>query len=324
MGATDEALRALAARQYAMFNRRQAAERGVSWESIRSRLRSGTLTCPTDRVLRLAGAPVHALEPLMCAVLHAGPGTVANRRSAAHLWRIPGFPAVAPMVSRRHGTGGRVPHGAVLRPLRHLPEHLTTEVHGIPVVTLPFLLFQLAGSERPDRVERALNTVCTKSPAVLVRLHQLLPELAEHGRNGITFMRDWLDRNPPGSRPVASGLEGRFERILHEAGQRPLDRQVDVGGHEWIGRVDFADLELRALFEVDSRLHHTSELDSALDAERDRRLLEAGWAAVARIPEDWIWYDPDRAVAVVRETRRRLRDRRRSGTRIPPMQAGSG
>jgi very-short-patch-repair endonuclease len=311
----EEVLRRLAARQYALVGRRQAAVHGVSWEAIRSRLRAGPWVEVNDRVIRLVGAPHHRFEPLMAATLHGGAGTVVNRRSGAHLWAVPGFPEVAPVVSRRHGGGRRVPPGVELRPLRYLPEHLTTTVAGIPVVTLPFLLFQLAGSERPDRVERALNTFCTRSPAVHARLHELLPELADHGRNGIVFMRDWLERNPPGTRPVASGLEGRFQRILLEAGQRPLARQVDVGGHEWIGRVDFADLEVAALFEVDSLLHHTSELDVALDADRDRRLLAAGWRAVERVAEEWIWYDPDRAVAVVRDTRRRLHAAlRRSGS----------
>lgn len=311
----EELLRSLAARQYAMVSRRQAGRLGVSWESLRARLDSSSWRLVNDRVIRLEGAPVHRLEPLMAATLHGGDRTVINRRSAAHLWSVPGFPEVAPEVSRPRGSSTVVPPGVELRLLRYLPDHLTTTVAGIPVVTLPFLLFQLAGSEREDRVERALNTICTKSPAVLVRLHQLLPELAEHGRNGIVFMREWLERNPPGSRPVASGLEGRFQQILREAGERPLDRQVDVGGHEWIGRVDFCDRELAALFEVDSLLHHSSELDVALDEDRDARLLAAGWAAVRRIPEEWIWYDRDRAVAVVRETRRELRRQiRRSGS----------
>ena len=204
-------------------------------------------------------------------------------------------------------------------PLRYLPTHLTTTVAGVPVVTLPFLLFQLAGTERPQRVDRLLNTVVTRSPGVLIRLHDLLPELAEHGRNGIVFMREWLEEHPPGSAVVASGLEGRFERILREAGERPLSRQVDVGGHEWIGRVDFVDRELSALFEVDSVVHHTSALDSALDAARDEGLLAAGWRAVQRVPEEWIWYEPDRAVTAVREVRRRLRrELGRSGSGPPP------
>lgn len=308
----EEMLRSLAARQYAMVSRRQATNLDISWEALRARQLSGSWRLVNERVVRLEGAPRHRLEPLMAATLHGGPGTVINRRSAAHLWGVPGFPEVAPEVSRRRGSSAVVPPGVELRLLRHLPDHLTTTVAGIPVVTLPFLLFQLAGSEREDRVERALNTISTKSPAVLVRLHELLPELAEHGRNGIVFMREWLARNQPGSRPVASGLEGRFQRILADAGERPLDRQVDVGGHDWIGRVDFADRELAALFEVDSLLHHTSELDLAHDRDRDERLLAAGWAAVRRVPEEWIWYDPDRAVAIVRDTRRMLRRRLRA------------
>jgi very-short-patch-repair endonuclease len=303
----EERLRSLAVRQLAMVSRRQATAAGVSWEALRSRLRAGSWTLVNDRVIRLAGAPRHRLEPLMAATLYGGDGTVVNRRSGAYLWGVPGFPEVAPQVSRRRGSASSSPPGVELTLLRYLPEHLTTSVGGIPVVTLPFLLFQLAGSERRDRAERAIDTVCTRSPGVHRRLAALLPELAEHGRNGIVVMREWLERNPPGSRPVASGLEGRFQRILHEAGERPLDRQVDVGGHEWIGRIDFVDRELSALFEVDSLLHHTSELDTAHDADRDERLRRAGWAAVERIAEEWIWYDADRAVRVVRETRRRLR-----------------
>lgn len=303
----EDALRRFAERQYAMVSRRQAADAGVSWEAVRSRLRSGTWAAVSLRVVRLVGSPAHPLDGLMAATLDGGPGTVLNRRSAAVLWAVPGFVPGFVQVSRLRGASARRPPSGQLFLLRYLPAHLTTELHGIPTVTLPFLLFQLAGSERPDRVERALSTICTRSPAVLLRLHQLLPELEERGRNGIVFMRDWLERNPPGSRVVASGLEGRFERILLAAGQAPLDRQVDAGGHEWIGRIDFVDRELAALFEVDSLLHHTSELDRRLDAERDERLLAAGWSAVERIPEEWIWYEPDRAVAAVRDLRRRLR-----------------
>jgi very-short-patch-repair endonuclease len=315
----ERALRSIAERQYAMVERGQAAAVGVGWEAQRARMESGSWTRVTNRVIRLAGAPPHRFEPLMAAVLDGGPGTIVNRRSAAWVWDLPGFGGGPTQVSREHGRNRRRPPRGQLLPLRYLPSHLTTVVAGIPVVTLPFLLFQLAGTERPERVDRLLNTVVTRSPAVLIRLHDLLPELAEHGRNGIVFMRGWLEQNPPGTRVVASGLEGRFERILRQAGERPVTRQVDVGGHEWIGRVDFVDLELGVLFEVDSIVHHTSRLDAALDAVRDERLLVAGWRAVHRIPEEWIWYEPGRAVAVVREARRRVRQEiPRSGCAGPP------
>lgn len=313
---SDEDLRRLAARQHALVAWEQARALDFTREALRHRVERGEWDRPTRRLLALRGAPPDELRRVMAGVLDAGHGAVAGRRTGAALWRVPGFPGDGTIeLTRAHDRVNRSSALARVFPVRYLPDHLLTTVNGIPTVTLPYLLFQLAGSERSDRVERALNTVCTKSPAVLVRLHELLPELAEHGRNGIVFMREWLERNPPGSRPVASGLEGRFARILREAGERPLERQVDLGGHEWIGRSDFLDRELAIVFEVDSLLHHTSELDQAADADRDAKLLAAGFRAVVRIPEEWIWFDQDRAVTRVREARRAARRQLpRSGT----------
>lgn len=312
----DDDLRKKAATQHALVAWEQARAMGYSRDALRHRIARGEWERVTPRVLGLAAAPKDEHRRVMAAVLDAGHGAVAGRRTAAGLWQVPGFPGDGSieLARERSASGHRTSLGH-LYPVRYLPGHLVTQVEGIPVVSLPYLLFQLAGSERPDRVERALATIVTRSPAVLVRLHELLPELAEHGRNGIVFMREWLKRNPVGSRVVASGLEGRFERILRESGQRPLERQVDLGGHEWIGRVDFVDLEFMIVFEVDSLIHHTSELDAALDAERDAELLAAGFRAVVRIAEEWIWYERERAVALVREARRAVAaEIRRSGS----------
>lgn len=311
----DGPLLELAGRQFSLVALEQATELGYTRSAIAHRLNVGRWERVTPRVIGLVGRRPDRREPLKAASLEAGPATVVARRAACALWRLPGYPLGPVEVARQKGVAGRHPKIGRLYTVRYLPAHLTTVVDGIPVVTLPCLLYQLAGFERPARVDRLLNTVVTRSPAVLLRLHDLLPELAEHGRNGIVFMRDWLERNPPGSRVVASGLEGRFQQILREAGERPLERQVDVGGHEWIGRVDFVDRPLRALFEVDSQTHHASELDARLDAERDAGLLAAGWRAVQRVPEEWIWYEPSRALAAVRDVRRRLqRELRRSGS----------
>lgn len=305
----------LATRQYSLVAVAQARELGYSRSAVAHLRSSGRWELVTPRVLGLAGRRPDRREPLMAAVLDGGPSTFVGRRSAAALWRVPGYPLGPVETVRRKGESGRPPAIGRLNTIRYLPPEHTTTVAAIPVVSLPVLLFHLAGFERPARVDRALNTIVTRSPAILVRLHELLPELAERGRNGVTFMREWLPDNPVGSRVVASGLEHRFQRLLAEAGERPLERQVDAGGHEWIGRIDFVDRELSALFEVDSQTHHASALDTAQDADRDERLLAAGWRSVTRIAEEWIWYEPDRAVRLVREERRRLRlDARRSGT----------
>lgn len=258
------------------------------------------------------GTPPDPRAPLIAATLDGGPGTVVARRAAAALWQLPGFAHGQVELSRQKSRRSRPPALGQLYTVRYLPDHLTTTVSGIPVVSLAYLLFQLAGFLNPAPVERVLDTVITRSPALLPQLHQLLPELAERGRNGIVVMRDLLDERPPGTRVVASGLEARFERILKEAGERPLERQVDVGGHGWIGRVDFLDREVAALFEVDSQSFHASTLDQERDKDRDAALLAAGFRAVERIPEEWIWHEPWRAVAIVHDTRRRLRGQLRA------------
>ena len=311
----DTPLLDVARRQYSLVAISQVRELGYSKSRAAHLRRSGRWELVTPRVIGLAGRRPDRRELLMAAVLDGGPGTFVGRRSAAALWRLPGYPLGVVETTRQKGVSGRQPSIGQLSTIRYLPPEHTTSVASIPVVALPVLLFHLAGFERPAREERALNTVVTKSPGVLASLHRLLPELSERGRNGITFMREWLEANPVGIRVVASGLEHRFQRLLAEAGEPPLSRQVDAGGHEWIGRIDFVDRELSALFEVDSQSHHASALDAAHDEDRDLRLLAAGWRSVTRIPEEWIWYEPSRAVAAVRGARQRLRrPQRRSGT----------
>jgi hypothetical protein len=121
-----------------------------------------------------------------------------------------------------------------------------------------------------------VNTVVTQSPAMLPALHQTLDELGCRGRSGITIMREVLAEHPIGSKVVASGLEARVLQIARNAGILDLECQVDVGGHSWLGRVDFAILRLRLLIEVDSVIHHSSPADTARDEARDEAMLAAG------------------------------------------------
>ncbi|MCU1378302.1 MAG: hypothetical protein JWN29_1285 [Acidimicrobiales bacterium] len=127
-------------------------------------------------------------------------------------------------------------------------------------------------------MRQLVNNVITHSPAMLPALHRTLDELACRGRPGITMMREILAENPLGTTVTASGLESRVLRIAQNAGIRELKRQVDVGGHSWLGRVDFAIVRLRLLIEVDSVVHHSSPMDVARDRARDEAMLDVGWA----------------------------------------------
>lgn len=241
----------------------------------------------------------------MVAVLDAAPGSVISHLAAAALWRLPGFPWGPVEISQERGRSGRPSSVAVVHRPRYLPATHTTVVEGIPATTLARTLFDLSGDRgvHPARLERTVDTVLGRSPSSLSLLHSMLAELGQNGRSGIAAMREVLQARPVGYVAPASGLEARLVRILAEAGEPPLHRQVDVGGHEWVGRVDFVDRGAQLLVEVDSAAHHTSKLDRDRDGQRDRALLDAGWRGVVRISEEQIWHRPWEAVSAIRRAR---------------------
>jgi very-short-patch-repair endonuclease len=135
---------------------------------------------------------------------------------------------------------------------------------------------------------------------MLPALHRTLPELACRGRTGITVMRGILDAYPIGAAVPASGNEARFEEICGNAGIHGFERQVDVGGHSWLGRVDYLLRRLGLVIEIDSELHHSSPGDVARDEERDKAMLAAGFRKILRIAAEDLWRAPHVVVTAVR------------------------
>jgi very-short-patch-repair endonuclease len=298
----EQALRILAEIQHGLVARRQAHRLRFRPHALERRVGSGEWADETTRVLRRVGSQRTRDQQFMVGVLDGPPGSILATCSAAEAWGLPSFNGMAVEIAHpRHGSLRPPPVARVHRPVLLLPHHVT-EVRGIPIATLPRVLFDIAPLIHEDRLEGLIERVIAKSPGVLEALRTMLPELAQRGRPGIAVMRRQLAKRPPGYVPVASGLERRFEKLAKEACVRQLRRQVDVGGHEWIGRVDFVD-DLRLLYEVDSILHHTTPGDVARDAARDRAMKAAGFADVVRVPEEDIWYHPDRAVARIKAAR---------------------
>ena len=278
--------------------------------SVRARNR---LVCGPDverlstRVFRRVGSPRTPHQATLAAVLDAGSGVAVAGMSAAWLWRLPGFEFTEPVELTRARSVSHPSRPTIgrVKERRALPDDHITAVDGIPVIILPVLLFQLAGSLRDGRFIRAADTVVGRSPAVLHALHDLLPTLAARGRNGIGLMRAYLAERPAGAR-VPTGLERRFEKIVEEAGLAPLRRQVDVGGHSWIGRVDYLDDALGLVVEIQSATYHSSVTDRRVDDRRAAALLAAGFRGVLQVDEDAIWYRPRDAVGALRRARAAL------------------
>lgn len=294
----------LADRQHGCASVAQLRSLGFDWHAADRLVQRGTAERLSPRVVRMRGTPMTDATQFVAATLDAGPGSAISHLSAAALWGVPGFGTeVEPTVSRQFDGSRRPQHIGRLIRVRHLPPGHITAVSAIPVLTLPATLYRLAGLVGWERFERAADTVCGRSAGTLAALHEMLPEMAARGRNGITAMRQFLLERPVGHQGTHSSLEARLAQILRDAGEPPLTSQVDLGGHSWIGRVDFFDRLVGLIVEVHSDRFHTTPLAKASDAAREAALREAGFTLVV-VWESDVWTRPWKVLEAVRDGRR--------------------
>jgi very-short-patch-repair endonuclease len=105
--------------------------------------------------------------------------------------------------------------------------------------------------------------------------------------------------------PPASNLESRFDQIMNRAGVVSLRRQVDLGGEEWTGRVDFLDCDCPLVIEILSERYHTALSDRQADEDRRNRLQALG-LTVVEVWDHEIFYTPWLVVQRVLKTRQAL------------------
>lgn len=172
-------------------------------------------------------------------------------------------------------------------------------------------LFELAGlpGVRSEQVERAVDNAWAQRLVSGRTLHSLMAQLQHRRWHGTQVMRSILAERGEAYVPPASNLEARVVRILHQAGEPSLRRQVNCGDEDgWIGRVDFIDDEVPFVLEVQSERFHSSLLDQKADCERIARLEAAGYV-VATVTETDVWHRPSRVLKIVRDGREAARDR---------------
>ncbi|HEX2272514.1 MAG TPA: DUF559 domain-containing protein [Acidimicrobiales bacterium] len=288
----DDLIQMLAATQHGVVARRQLRQLGITWSALRSRIAKGLLLARGPHALIVAGSPPTWQQELMVAMVDAGPTAAVSHESAAALLGLPGYWPGPVEISRRRGPERGLPMVGELHESRYLPDHHLTVLDGLRVTTLPRTLFDLAGvrGARFERTKRAVENAVSRNPAVLPALRRMLPELARCGRPGIADMREILSGWEDGYVPPASGLEARAIGLLEEAGIF-ADRQVDLGGDSWIGRVDLRVKGAPVVIEVDSAVHHTSPSDRDRDRRRDEQLAELG-LTVVRITEEDVFVRP--------------------------------
>jgi very-short-patch-repair endonuclease len=311
----DRRLYEIARAQFGLIHRRQAQESGATRPQLRHRVDSGEWERLEGGLLRRTGSPVSSRQTALAAVLGTGEGAVLAESSAGAVWHLPGARLLPAHVMIGSLTGRTASTGAVLHRTTHLPPHHVTRVDGLPVLTPSRLLFHLAAARSIERMAFLTDKAWSRRLVSGRSLHAMCDELSEHGRDGMKVMREVLVDRPIGYVPPESNLEARVQQLAVDHGLPEMRRQVELGGREWLGRVDFVAVDLPLVVFVDGERWHSSVLDRAADAKQQTGLEAAGFVVV-RVLEHEVWYDHPAIVRRIREganKARRVRYERRSG-----------
>lgn len=277
-------LNLFARHHHGLFRLGDAAAHGVNRRRLSRLVEAGWCERTRKSVYRVRGAPTSHEQAMLAAVWFSGSGAVASHRAGGSIWGTPGYRSPAPEVSKPRGQSQRREYGRVHGSLWLPPRHRTIRF-GIPVTTPARTVFDLAGIQRKEATERVLDHMLHTRLCAAEDVHAVFFALARRGRRGTVVMRDLLAGLGEGYVPPASELERRARKLIHEAGLPTPAFEVEVGGTDWIGRVDCLWRSERVVVELDGRRYHGGMLARAADRRRDNALAAAGWR-VLRITWD--------------------------------------
>jgi len=294
---------ALAASHHGIVTRHQLTELGLSPGAIHHLVASGRVEALATSVFAVAGTPRTWRRGAFAAVAETDGRAVLSHHAAAALWGLPGFPEGPLHVLAVRGTlDPRCVHLARLHTTRRLPPHHVVELDGIRVTSPVRTVFDLSGVLSLGRLARVLDDAWGLRLLKADGLYATLEELRGRGRGRVTWMRLLIEERGRDHVPPESGLERRFRRLLARDGQPPMEYQVDLGGEDWVARVDAVDRAARLVVQIDSERHHTALLDRHHDQYQDAALRALGWTVI-RITERDLIRRPSWVMAIVRAAR---------------------
>lgn len=238
----------------------QLREVGYTEDAIRHRLRTGRLFALWRGVYAVGRPTVTRRGSWKAATLACGPACALDGESGLALWNVRSNEGKEIEVAVPEGIR-RSRAGIALRRVRGLAAQMT-EIDGIPVVSLPPLLVQLAGRVKPGTLEAAINEADKKD---LIHLEELRREIERlSGRRGVAALRRVIDRATFGY--TDSELERAMRPIFKAARLSGYRTQQRVNGY----LVDFYFPELNFVIETDGGRFHRTAFQQATDRRRDQ------------------------------------------------------
>ena len=125
-------------------------------------------------------------------------------------------------------------------------------------------------------------------------VREVLDDVGARGKEGTAALRGVMAERPQDYRPPDSNQEARFQDLVRRVGIR-MRRQIDVGGDEWLGRMDFIHERLPLIVQIDSEL--PTRPSSTLRRTNEAEQLTAAGFIVRRFSDFQLWYRADEMIA---------------------------
>jgi very-short-patch-repair endonuclease/predicted transcriptional regulator of viral defense system len=262
----------LARRQYGTVARRQLRSLGASEDQIDRWVHAGRLHRLHRGVYTVGHRRVTDEGRWMAAVLLGGPGSALSHRCAGAHWQLIHWSGRAAITvpTRRRGPGDVDFHS------RALPADELTVHDGIPITTVARTLFDLASVLSDERLLNAVNEADEQGLGSPLSLPATIER--HRGERGAGALRRVLDRAGYGI--PRRELEVRFARFIADfrLPSPHLNASVWVGDRAYVADALWS--KARVIVELHSIRHHGTGPKISRDAQRDRRLLMAGYVVV--------------------------------------------
>lgn len=264
---------------------------GLSRGAVARLVAAGRLVDLGSGAWLVGGAPLTDDARTLGAIRGLEGDVWASHRTAARIHHVPVHgPAGLVEVTRLYGTNANRGSLIVRRSTR-VPAHHTTVVRGIPVLTVPRTMFDLARLIGPRTLDRAVEEVLRARLCTVGALHQVLAELGGRGRPGTVRMRTVLAGRDRAYIPTSSELTAVGRAVL--ASVPGIEWEVRISDEQgYVRQVDACIRAGRVVVEFDGDRFHEQPSDIAHDEATDARLEAAGyvverlrWGALTRHPE---------------------------------------
>ncbi|MDQ1521885.1 MAG: hypothetical protein QOI55_2958 [Actinomycetota bacterium] len=268
----------LAGDQYGVITRAQARQRGMTDDEIDYRLTSGRLLSVHRGVYRIAGAPQTARQRAMAACLWLGDGSAVSHVTAAALLRLDGVrrPALHVTVPRSARSGANVDTLFALHSAARLERVDRVVVDGIPCTSAARTLIDVAAALDEERLEVAFESARRMGLVSSEHLARRFTELGGRGKPGSGAIRELLERQVVGDKPLESPLEVKVWRLIRQSDLPLPERQVPILQY----RVDMLWLVSRVVLECDGFEAHAGYLRWKRDRRRVGSMEALGYRFV--------------------------------------------